>query len=582
VMAAQRRPGLVVDERALAVRAGLDVAAVAAEHDRRGPAPVDRQDRLIAGRRSRAASASTSRPTAARGCRPAAPRGGRRPRRSAGARSGGAAGRPRVATLARPADDSTAAWRCRGRRGAGQLAERDRGVAGLEARRPVGLVGRVMLLVDHDETDARPAERPRPAGADTTSTSPLRIRRHSSARSAVPQPRVDERDTHLEIGPEPVHERQGEHDLGHETRGPAALQGMPRSRPRRSRSCRAVTPSRRIGPRVAGRDRRRGRGRRPSPGRRSSRGRAGRGPAQAGRSGGQPAGADAPGRRPRRGPRGQRGERRAVRGDRRAARRARPTGRSRPRRSSAEDGELARPERPAVAATVGCGVAAARPAGVRPDPALVARAGPGARSVQSRVTRPRPRARGGGAAGRRGPRRRRDRGRPRRRAELVEQVAVGAARSSSARRRRPLGEELQPLEQARRQHRPEDERRRREVVIGDPARELQRQRRQERPVGPDARRDRLGGDALGRRGVAEHDRDRLAPPELDQDRLARLEIGQLRRHDVGVAADPAAARGVDRNGDVTRSRRRDVEHRVHRRRPTPGRDGWGGSGAARR
>ena len=35
VVAAQRRAGLVVDERSLAVRAGLDVAAVAAQHDRR-------------------------------------------------------------------------------------------------------------------------------------------------------------------------------------------------------------------------------------------------------------------------------------------------------------------------------------------------------------------------------------------------------------------------------------------------------------------------------------------------------------------------------------------------------------------
>ena len=62
VMAAQRRPGLVVDERPLALRAGLDVAAVAAQDDRRGPAPVD--DVGSPGRRpsrSRAASASTRR-----------------------------------------------------------------------------------------------------------------------------------------------------------------------------------------------------------------------------------------------------------------------------------------------------------------------------------------------------------------------------------------------------------------------------------------------------------------------------------------------------------------------------------------
>src|SRR4029077_2744333 len=48
VVTAQGRPRLVVDEGPLAVRTGLDVAAIAAEHDRRGPAPVDRQDRLVA------------------------------------------------------------------------------------------------------------------------------------------------------------------------------------------------------------------------------------------------------------------------------------------------------------------------------------------------------------------------------------------------------------------------------------------------------------------------------------------------------------------------------------------------------
>jgi hypothetical protein len=50
VMAAQRRPGLVVDERALAIRTGLDVAAIPAHDDRRRAAPVEHQDRLLAGR----------------------------------------------------------------------------------------------------------------------------------------------------------------------------------------------------------------------------------------------------------------------------------------------------------------------------------------------------------------------------------------------------------------------------------------------------------------------------------------------------------------------------------------------------
>ena len=43
MVAAKRRAGLVVDERPLALRAGLDVAAVPAQDDRRGAAPVDRR-----------------------------------------------------------------------------------------------------------------------------------------------------------------------------------------------------------------------------------------------------------------------------------------------------------------------------------------------------------------------------------------------------------------------------------------------------------------------------------------------------------------------------------------------------------
>ena len=43
-------PGLVVDERPLAVRAGLDRAAVPAHDDRRGPAAVEDEDRPLAAR----------------------------------------------------------------------------------------------------------------------------------------------------------------------------------------------------------------------------------------------------------------------------------------------------------------------------------------------------------------------------------------------------------------------------------------------------------------------------------------------------------------------------------------------------
>ena len=47
VVTAEARPRLVIDERALALRTGLDMAAIAAQDDRRGAAPVDREDRLV-------------------------------------------------------------------------------------------------------------------------------------------------------------------------------------------------------------------------------------------------------------------------------------------------------------------------------------------------------------------------------------------------------------------------------------------------------------------------------------------------------------------------------------------------------
>ena len=50
VVAAQRHAGLVVDQRPLAVGAGLDVPAVPAQDDRGAAAPVEDEDRLLAGR----------------------------------------------------------------------------------------------------------------------------------------------------------------------------------------------------------------------------------------------------------------------------------------------------------------------------------------------------------------------------------------------------------------------------------------------------------------------------------------------------------------------------------------------------
>ena len=157
-----------------------------------------------------------ARPRAGRGCRPRAPRAGRRRSRRARCRRRAPGGRPagsgrpgrgpwsRPTGVARPEDD----------RGAGEPAELERGVAGLEPRRPVALVRGVVLLVDDDR-----ARRPRAARAAPSAsrrrgpTSPARIRRHSSARSPSPERRVEHGDPRRQVGAEPVDDRRGEGDL---------------------------------------------------------------------------------------------------------------------------------------------------------------------------------------------------------------------------------------------------------------------------------------------------------------------------------------------------------------------------------
>ena len=242
VVTAQRRPGLVVDERPLAVGAGLDVAAVATEDDRRRPAPVEDEDRLLAGRRVETGQGRGQRPRQqARAGRPPAPRAGRRPRRSGRRRPGGPAGRPdRTRRLARPADALD-----RGRRRpeddrrAGQLGQRDRRVARLEPWRPVALVRRVVLLVDDDQPDigqGRDDRQPRPdddvdvAGPDPPPlVGPL----------ALAEARVEQRDPRVEIGAEPIDERQRQGDLRGRAPAPGGRPRAPRRWPRRrSRSCR--------------------------------------------------------------------------------------------------------------------------------------------------------------------------------------------------------------------------------------------------------------------------------------------------------------------------------------------------------
>ena len=193
VVAAQRGPGPVVDQRPVAVRARLHVPAVPAHDDRRRPPPVDHEDRPVAGLgvegRQRRRERVRQQPAVARGelgaqvdgadrAAPCPPAGRAARRAGTGPRARGPCSRPTASrsprTTAAPA-----------------IAARSmRGVARLEPRRPVALVGGVVLLVD---------DRSRPTSASgatsairvptTTSASPARIRRHSSARS--PSPRAE-------------------------------------------------------------------------------------------------------------------------------------------------------------------------------------------------------------------------------------------------------------------------------------------------------------------------------------------------------------------------------------------------------
>ena len=233
-----------------------------------------------------------------------------------------------------------------------------------------------------------------------------------------------------------------------------------------------------------------------------------------------------------------------------------------------EGGDLARSERPPNGALTGFDRLRYVATGIgQADPALVARAGSG--REQRPVERhepgigkgPEPPDEGGPAFGSDEVA---DRTRPA--LELVEQVELGG-RQVRRRGGGPLGQELEALEQAGWQHRPEDKGRRGEVVIRDPAGQGESERRQERAVGADPTGDRLGDDPRRRRCVAEDDPERLASPELDEHGLAGLETRQRRRDGVGIATGAAAAGRVDRDLDVT-------DHSLR-----PGRGGSGGGGA---
>ena len=232
---------LVVDERPGALRAGLDVPAVAAQHDRRRAAPVDHEDGLVA-------DAAVQR----------LDRGGKRPREHPAdpglqlraqvhdldrrREAGQPVGQPDSAVASRLGPGllfRPPALPTRGRpqrRRARRAGSRHR-VPG--CGRPVALVRLIVLLVDDDQADGRErgeCRQPRPddhvhrAGSDAP---PL------VGTLAVSKAAVEERHRSVELRAEPVDEGERKCDLGNEQEPPAGLRRDTWPAPRhRSPSCR--------------------------------------------------------------------------------------------------------------------------------------------------------------------------------------------------------------------------------------------------------------------------------------------------------------------------------------------------------
>ncbi len=197
---------------------------------------------------------------------------------------------------------------------------------------------------------------------------------------------------------------------------------------------------------------------------------------------------------------------------------------------------LARSQRPSVR---GAATRRDRPARVgRGCPPLVARPRTGCPEGPLEVD-PSRRARGrAGAAGppadpRAAGRVRSGRGPVPQRVEQRARRLVVAGRATVERRRH----QVEALQEARRKHRPDDERRRGEVVAGDDAGEGEGERREERTVRPDARRERLGRRA---RRAGSH-RPRTIPS-------ARRRPHSTRTASPGTTSARASGRHTSRRG----------------------------------
>ena len=151
---------------------------------------------------------------------------GRTTRRQAPART-----RPTVSTAGVALPRTTAA--------PASSASRIAAVAGLQARRPVALVGPLVLLVDDDQAELGERRQDGQAGADDDVDRAGPDPPPLVGPFAVTQPGVEQGDPGIEVRSQAVDDRQGQGDLGHEQEDrPAELQGWPRSPRRRPRSCR--------------------------------------------------------------------------------------------------------------------------------------------------------------------------------------------------------------------------------------------------------------------------------------------------------------------------------------------------------
>ena len=558
MVAAQRHAGLVVDERPGALRAGLHVAAVAAEDGRCGPAPVDDEDRPVAlarvqGRDERRQPNGEQPAIASRELRPEVDQlhGRCDARRALGQRAAAVhAGARQPVGL----DGRGGAPQDHG--GARQPTQRHGQVAGLDPRRPVALEGSVVLLVDDHQPHVRERCQDREASPDhhldrARPDPPPCVR-----ALALAEARMEDRHLDPQLRAQPVDERERERDLGHEDQGRAARLEHGRDRLRvdggLARARRPVQEERR---RVARGDGGDDDAQRVRLGRRQvgSR-RAGAAAARSSSRGERVPGHLAGGERHQAAPRERRRRPLAVALREPGRRDAGIVGRQ-PGKLE-EERPLPRPDRAAVGSA---GPAGHLPSGIgQAGDALVARprAGRGERPFEVdpavALQRPQPPKEGCPAVWRGqvpdGP------GTSGDREEQVGRRGITAGlrgfEPGCGRRRGRIerrGHQLELLEEPGREHRPDGERRRGQVVRRDLAGERQRERRQERPVGAHPRPQRPGRDAIGRRGVAQDDPHGPPAAPFHEDRFAGGHVGERIRDEVGPRSAPRNAGRVYRH-----------------------------------